>query len=260
MSCATTWQWVFSAVNHWLVDPVWLIDFKVNFLLLWSCCRLITASLWISFIFVFEPRHLKTNVLHMVTTANLISAFVFATLLVQYLYFLTTKFQASSRLLWLHSPICVGAGWKPQRWFPHDTTQSQHCLWSRMKQVATQLQCVHDGFLSPFTTHVHVWSRLGCLKLQRCPKQMKFHIWLPQINSSDLKIFTNLYGIHNRIVSVVHAFQSVNWAATWENRIFAYAKTKMQISFRVTTKLMSAFVFTTWIVQSLCFLNPKFQV
>ena len=50
------------------------------------------------------------------------------------------------------------------------------------------------------------------------------------------------------------------WAATWENRIFAYAKTKTQISFTVTAKLISAFVFATWIEQSLYFLNPKFQV
>ena len=50
------------------------------------------------------------------------------------------------------------------------------------------------------------------------------------------------------------------WAATWENRIFAYAKTKTQISFAMTAKLISAFGFATWIVQSLCFLNPTFQV
>ena len=59
------------------------------------------------------------------------------------------------------------------------------------------------------------------------------------------------------------------------NRLFAYAKTKTQISFAVTAKLIlavtpklilavtpkliSAFVFATWIVQSLFFLNPKFQ-
>ena len=49
------------------------------------------------------------------------------------------------------------------------------------------------------------------------------------------------------------------WAATWENRIFAYAKTKTQISFAVTAKLISAFVFATWIVQSLYFLNSKFR-
>ena len=50
-----------------------------------------------------------------------------------------------------------------------------------------------------------------------------------------------------------------NWAATWENRIFAYAKTKTQISFAVTAKLISVFVFTTRIVHSLSFLNTKFQ-
>ena len=48
------------------------------------------------------------------------------------------------------------------------------------------------------------------------------------------------------------------WAATWKNRIFAYAKTKTQISFAVTAKLISVFVFPTRIVQSLFFLNPKF--
>ena len=54
-------------------------------------------------------------------------------------------------------------------------------------------------------------------------------------------------------------YQSINWAATWENRIIAYAKTKPQISCAVTAQLISAFVFATWIVQSLYFLNPKFR-
>ena len=40
---------------------------------------------------------------------------------------------------------------------------------------------------------------------------------------------------------------------------FAYAKTKPQISCAVTTQLISAFVFATHIVQSLFFLNPKYQ-
>ena len=31
------------------------------------------------------------------------------------LYFLNMKFQASSHLLWLYSPVSVGPGWKPQR-------------------------------------------------------------------------------------------------------------------------------------------------
>ena len=54
-------------------------------------------------------------------------------------------------------------------------------------------------------------------------------------------------------------FMKTIWAASWENRLFAYAKTKTQISFAVTAKLISAFVFATQIVQSLHFLNTKFQ-
>ena len=50
-----------------------------------------------------------------------------------------------------------------------------------------------------------------------------------------------------------------NWAASWENQQSAYAKTKTQISFAVTAKLISAFVFAIWIVQYLYFLNTKFQ-
>ena len=49
------------------------------------------------------------------------------------------------------------------------------------------------------------------------------------------------------------------WALSWENRLFAYAKTKTQISFAVTAKLISAFVFAIRIVQFLYYLNPKFQ-
>ena len=68
-----------------------------------------------------------------------------------------------------------------------------------------------------------------------------------------------LFPLHH-FDKITKGLASLNWAASWENRIFAYAKTKTQISFAVTAKLISAFVFATWIVQSLYFLNPKFQV
>ena len=48
-------------------------------------------------------------------TAKLISAFVLATWIVQSFYFLNPKFQASSHLLWLYRPVCVGPGRKPRR-------------------------------------------------------------------------------------------------------------------------------------------------
>ena len=53
--------------------------------------------------------------------------------------------------------------------------------------------------------------------------------------------------------------QTHRWAESVENQRFAYAKTKTQISFAVTAKLISAFVFAIWIVQYLFFLNTKFQ-
>ena len=48
-------------------------------------------------------------------TAKLISAFVSATRLEQFIYFLNSKFQASSHLLWLNRPVYVGPGRKPRR-------------------------------------------------------------------------------------------------------------------------------------------------
>ena len=48
-------------------------------------------------------------------TAKLISAFVFATWIVQSLFYLNPKFQASRHLLSLYSPVCVGPGRKPRR-------------------------------------------------------------------------------------------------------------------------------------------------
>ena len=72
---------------------------------------------------IYEPRREKTGFLHMrkqtqisfAVTAKLIGAFVFATRIVQSLYFLYTKLQASSHLLLLYSPVCVGPGRKPRR-------------------------------------------------------------------------------------------------------------------------------------------------
>ena len=76
----------------------------------------------------YELCHEKIDFLYMgkqrcrsaVVTAQLISAFVFATSIVQSLYFLNLKSQASSHLLWVYSPICVRPGRKPEDRFSHD--------------------------------------------------------------------------------------------------------------------------------------------
>ena len=68
-------------------------------------------------------RHEKTGFLHMRKQRRrsalrlhrkLISAFVFATWIVQSLYFLNPKFLVSSHLLWLYSPVCVGLVGDPE--------------------------------------------------------------------------------------------------------------------------------------------------
>ena len=56
-------------------------------------------------------------------TAKLISAFVFATRIVQFLLYLTPKFQASSLLLCLYRSVCVGPVRKPHCWFSHEAAQ-----------------------------------------------------------------------------------------------------------------------------------------
>ena len=75
-------------------------------------------------VFLFEPGREKSGFfayaktktqISFAVTAKLISVFVFATWMVQYLYFLNPKFQVSSYIEWLCSPVCVGPGRKPRR-------------------------------------------------------------------------------------------------------------------------------------------------
>ena len=63
---------------------------------------------------VFACAKTKTQISFAVT-AKLISAFVFAIKIVQSLYYLNLKFQASSHLLRLYSMVCVGPGRKSLR-------------------------------------------------------------------------------------------------------------------------------------------------
>ena len=60
----------------------------------------------------------KKTQISFAVTAKLISAFVFAIRIVQCLYYLNPKFQASSHLLRLYSPVCVGPGRTPKTGFP----------------------------------------------------------------------------------------------------------------------------------------------
>ena len=63
---------------------------------------------------IFANANAKTQISFAVTV-KLISAFVIATQIEQSLFFLNPKFQASSHVLWMYSPVCVGPGRKPRR-------------------------------------------------------------------------------------------------------------------------------------------------
>ena len=78
-----------------------------------------------------EPRREKTGFLHMqkkaqihcTVTAQPISAFIFAIRVIQTLYYLNPKFQASGHPLWLYGPICVDLVGNPEDRFSHNEAQ-----------------------------------------------------------------------------------------------------------------------------------------
>ena len=61
-------------------------------------------------------------------TAKLISAFVFATRIVQFPSYLNPKFQASSSFLCLYRLVCVRPVQKPHCWFSHEAALLQVLL------------------------------------------------------------------------------------------------------------------------------------
>ena len=73
-------------------------------------------------------------------TAQLISVFVFTTKIVQSLYFLNPKFQASSHFLLLFSPVCVGPSRKPEDRFSHDPAHISSTL-RQLKIIQQEASC-----------------------------------------------------------------------------------------------------------------------
>ena len=67
------------------------------------------------------------------------SAFVFATWIVQYLYFINLKFQASSHLQQLYSLVCVRPGQNPHCWFSHFAAQMVTKSWRAVQYTIMTL-------------------------------------------------------------------------------------------------------------------------
>ena len=77
-------------------------------------------------------------------TAKLISAFVFATRIVQSLFFLNPKFQASNLFPRLHSSVCVEPTRKPHCWFSHKAAHlstSQACFPHHVQIMSSNALC-----------------------------------------------------------------------------------------------------------------------
>ena len=87
-------------------------------------------------------------------TAKLISAFVFATLIVQIIYFLNPKFQAYSHLMWLYSPVCVGPGRKPRRPVFSQRGSNQYGLTGQHRSEEQDNQGMHS-----FQSHQHLFLK-----------------------------------------------------------------------------------------------------
>ena len=108
-------------------------------------------------------KHAKTKTqISFAVTAKLISAFVFATRIVQCLYFLNLKFHASRHLLWLLSPVYVGPGLKPRR--PLFSKRGSFINWMYTQLIELVLSGLtisyHDSYYPPVPDEDLRWCLL----------------------------------------------------------------------------------------------------
>ena len=125
-----------------------------------------------------EPPHKKTSILHMRKqrrrTAKLISAFVFATRIVQFLYFLNPKFPVFNHLLYLYSPLCLRPVQKPHCWFSQEAAQimadciracllgGEHDNWMRAQYCVLKLNTFYSRLLVGAVRKRWADSRRSC--------------------------------------------------------------------------------------------------
>ena len=165
----------------------------------------------------------------------------------QFLFYLNPKFQASSHLLWLYSRVCVGPGRKPRRpvFSQRGSFVFKPAMMLWMWREITRAVCMT-------CVPVNRTSRIVFVQpSQRTPRLAR------------LREFT--YSGDSKYPNVVSRFTVVLFCSRLceprylKTGFFAYMKSKTQISCTITAQLISAFVFATWIVQSLYFLKTKFQ-
>ena len=97
----------------------------------------------------YEQRHEKTVFLHMLCFRYIESTIPF---------FLNTKFQTSSHLVWLYSLVCVRPGWKPGR--PVFSQRGSYCISvssffqrNLSKELKRHSIDTSNGILMPYYDH-----------------------------------------------------------------------------------------------------------
>ena len=124
---------------------------------------------------------------------KVISAFVFATRIVQFLFYLNPKFQDSSNLLSLHSPVCVGPGRKPRRPVfsrrgSYDPCHEKTCF---MYMPTTELPISLCSLSSAF-----VVSCLGRITSQK--------VWLCKLTSYKYRNAENRFSHERAHIKLIH--------------------------------------------------------
>ena len=165
-------------------------------------------------------------------TAKLISAFVFATRIVQFLFYLNPKFQASSSFLSLYRPVCVGPGRKPRRpVFSRRGSISKRSLNCKLWRPAMCSKCVRRACLCIFfKTH---YQRVRIVQQTFEPRREK--TGLRGFRPGPTQI--GLYKLRKELEACNFGFKKKR------KYTIRVAKTKALISFAVTAKLICAFVF-----------------
>ena len=118
-----------------------------------------------------------------------------------------------------------------------------HKSWTRYRQVALNATLPNYQVQPGCTVVPYVESYQASAYFDHC-------LYNPQ--SSFLKNWSNLE-IYFNLIGILHMSRRMG------KPTICTGETKAQIGFAVTSKLISVFVFTTWIVQFPFFLNLKFQ-
>ena len=106
---------------------------------------------------IYEPWHKKTNNM-LRRKQRCRSAIVFATRILQFLYFLNPNFSVSSHLLCLYSSVCVGHVRKPHFWFSH---AADHILFYSHECANHPESAIHDIPAPGLGSQNHTWVQYG---------------------------------------------------------------------------------------------------